>query len=204
MAEARQIGFKIVIIGPNGIGKSSIVSRLMTGRFEAQRFATIAPQTYAYDCHVESGRVRQYIWDTAGQERFRSISTIFFRNAAAAILVYDITSISSFDNLTWWLNKFQELALPNAYTLLVGNKSDLEAERQVASQSMKAFADQHRLQAVETSAQSGQGINEAFARLALEVYLKIMLKQIILTGTGESLPQDPPAEPLEQQQKECC
>jgi small GTP-binding protein len=122
---------------------------------------------------VGGDAIRLQIWDTAGQERFRSISKSYFRNAVGAVLVYDITSMASFDDLADWLSELQGLAMPNAYIILVGNKADLEHAREVGSHFVKDFADKHRLAPVETSALSGAGVREAFARLGFEVYQRV-------------------------------
>ena len=113
------------------------------------------------------------IWDTAGQERFRSISKSYFRNAVGAILVFDISNLDSFDELAAWLGDLHSLCAVNAQILLVGNKSDLENERQVSQQKVKEFADEHHLEYIETSAKTGKNVVEAFTRLAYEIVTKI-------------------------------
>jgi small GTP-binding protein len=161
--------YKVVVVGATSVGKSSIVQRLVQGTFTEDGATTCGADFFTYSCPVNSTPVKLQIWDTAGQERFRSISKSYFRNAVGAILVYDITNVPSFDQLGEWLNDLQTLAAPNAYILIVGNKSDLEKDRQVGADLIKDFADRHHLESVETSALSGTNIREAFARLALEV-----------------------------------
>jgi GTPase SAR1 family protein len=90
-----------------------------------------------------------------------------------AILVYSIASLHSFDELAGWLVELQKLATPNAYILLVGNKADLEAERQVAVDEVRKFSEAHRIDSIETSARSGKNMNEVFARLSLEVSARV-------------------------------
>jgi small GTP-binding protein len=204
MATARSpapASFKVVIVGSSGVGKSSIVKRLVQDVFQVEGTTTCGADFYTYACPVGGDTIRLQIWDTAGQERFRSISKSYFRNAVGAILVYDITSMPSFDDLTEWLNELQSLALPNAYIILVGNKADLEADREVGSQFVKEFADKHRLVPVETSARSGAGVREAFARLGLEVYHKVKNNEINTVGTPRTITQD-----IKQPAKEkgCC
>lgn len=161
--------FKIVIAGSSGVGKSAIIQRLVHGTFNEDSTITCGADFYTYTCPVNSDNVKLQIWDTAGQERFRSISKSYFRNAVGAILVYDMTSMETFDQLTDWLNDLQNLCSPNACILLVGNKADLESERKVGEQQVKDFADRHHLETLETSAKSGKNIQEAFVRLAYEV-----------------------------------
>ena len=173
--------YKIVMVGSSTVGKSSIVQRLVQGEFSDDGTTTCGADFYTFTCPVHSENVKLLIWDTAGQERFRSISKSYFRNAVGAILVYDITNLESFDDLTAWLSDFQNLASPNAYILLVGNKIDLENSRQVGAQQVKDFADRHHLETLETSALSGKNIQEAFTRLAFEVTARVNSGQITIS-----------------------
>jgi small GTP-binding protein len=161
--------YKIVIVGASTVGKSSIVQRLVQGTFTEDNVTTCGADFYTYSCPIGNENVKLQIWDTAGQERFRSISKAYFRNAVGGILVYDITSMTSFDQLGEWLHDLQCLSAPNSYILVIGNKSDLEADRQVGAELMKDFAQRNHLEAIETSALSGNNIKEAFARLAVEI-----------------------------------
>ncbi|KAK8894943.1 hypothetical protein M9Y10_023385 [Tritrichomonas musculus] len=196
--------FKIVVVGASTVGKSSIVQRLVQGTFTEDGSTTCGADFYTYTCPVNSNNVKLQIWDTAGQERFRSISKSYFRNAVGAILVYDITNMQSFDQLTDWLNDLQTLCSPNAYIILVGNKIDLESQRQVGAQQVKDFAERHHLESIETSALNGKNIKEAFARLAFEVTARVNNGQITVSTNRI---QPPPS--LEQTQqndekKGCC
>jgi small GTP-binding protein len=193
--------FKIVIVGSSGVGKSSIVKRLIQDIFDPEGTTTCGADFYSYSCPVGSDTIRLQIWDTAGQERFRSISKSYFRNAVGAVLVYDVTSMTSFDDLTDWLNELHSLAMPNAYIILVGNKADLEADREVGSQFVKEFADKHHLVPVETSARSGAGVREAFARLGLEVYHRIRSTEISVVANPRPIVQDIQPQGKE---KDCC
>jgi small GTP-binding protein len=146
--------------------------------------------------------VRLQIWDTAGQERFRSISRSYFRNAAGALLVYDITSLSSFDDLTEWLTDISKLSLPNAYVLAVANKIDRAEERQVSQQQAEEFCKANRITAIETSARDGTGVKDAFQRLAGEVFVKMKAKQIAPTKPA-ALPVDIKEPPARKKKSRC-
>jgi small GTP-binding protein len=188
--------FKIVAAGATSVGKSSIIKRLISGSFESNISGTTGADFFTYNCPIDGDTIRLQIWDTAGQERFHSISKSYFRSAVGAILVYDITSLTSFDSLMDWLPDLQALALPNAYILLVGNKVDLEAERTVAPGVVREFAEMHGLETVETSAFNGKGVTEAFARLAFEVHARAKLNVPVRPATPEV------AQSIEK--KECC
>jgi small GTP-binding protein len=169
-----------VIVGSTGVGKSALIQRLTQGTFSADCPATCGADFYTYLCPVQNETVKLQSWHTAGQERFKTLSKSYFRNAVGSILVYDLTNLSSFDDLSDWLRDLQNLAAVNACILLVGNKVDLENERQVGGDLIRKFAQQHRLDALETSALSGKNVKEAFARLSLEVSTRLTSGMILI------------------------
>lgn len=161
-----------------------MVQRLIDGTFREEGQSTVGVEFKSFICPLEDQSVKLQIWDTAGQERFKSVSKAYFRNAVGAILVYDITNDASFEDLSNWLHDLQQLCNPNAFILLVGNKSDLEEQRQVGVQQAKDFADQHRLEYLETSALSGQNISESFTRLAYGIANRVANGQISVTSSA--------------------
>ena len=194
---------KVVVVGASAVGKSSIVQRLVQGTFTEDGSTTCGADFYTYQCPVGDSSVKLQIWDTAGQERFRSISKSYFRNAVGAILVYDITSLSSFDELVDWLDDLQSLCLPNAYILIVGNKADLEKERQVGAQQVREFTERYKLESMETSALSGSNVKEAFTRLAMAVVSRVNNNEITPNSPTKQLPQLSQAEEAKEK-KQCC
>lgn len=88
-------------------------------------------------------KIKLQIWDTAGQERFRAVTRSYYRGAAGALMVYDITRRSTYNHLTSWLTDARNLTNPNTVIYLIGNKSDLEAQRDVSYEEAKAFADEN-------------------------------------------------------------
>jgi small GTP-binding protein len=205
MSRAAGGSYKVVVVGDSSVGKSSIVQRLIQGTFTEDGTSTCGADFYTYCIPVNSEQVKLQIWDTAGQERFRSISKSYFRNAVGAVLVYDITSMQSFDRVGTWLNDLQDLAAPNAYILLVGNKADLEKQREVGVDLVKEWAERHHLESLETSALSGKNIKESFARMAVEVSTRVSKGEIVVaptpqrTGQPAAFNQDPVAK-----KKTCC
>jgi small GTP-binding protein len=179
---------KVVVVGCASVGKSALVQRLTQNTFHQESISTCASDFYTYSMQLDSGNVRLQIWDTAGQERFRSISKQYFRNSVGAILVFDLTSLESFEALTDWLTDLQDNCVPNAYILLVANKSDLGNRRQVGWQEIKDFADRNKLESVETSALSGNGVKEAFARLAFEISNRVRRGTILMVSPTKPLP----------------
>jgi small GTP-binding protein len=205
MSASAPPSYKIVVVGASAVGKSSIVQRLVQGTFTEDGTTTCGADFYTYSCPVNNDNVKLQIWDTAGQERFRSISKSYFRNAVGAVLVYDITNMTSFDQLAEWLNDLQTLAAPNAYILLVGNKADLESQRQVGADSIKEFAERQHLEAIETSALSGKNVKEGFVRMAMEVSTRVSSGQIAAGGAQNRGGQPVPfAETQKPGGKGCC
>jgi small GTP-binding protein len=195
------LSFKIVVVGASAVGKSAIVQRLVQGTFSDESSMTCGADFYAFSFPVGGDTVKLQIWDTAGQDRFRSISKSYFRNAVGAVLVYDITRISTFDELADWLSDLQNLAAPNAYVLLVGNKADLESKREVGGDALMEFAGRHHLETIETSALSGRNVSEAFARLAFEVSTRVANGTI---GIGSARPTITPPVAKVPTTKPCC
>jgi Ras-related protein Rab-2A len=118
--------------------------------------------------------IKLQIWDTAGQESFRSITRSYYRGAAGALLVYDITRRDTFQHLSRWLEEAKQHAHENMVILLIGNKNDLEHRRMVSTAEGQAFADQHGLFFLETSAKTAYNVKMAFLKTAEEIHSKIL------------------------------
>ena len=123
--------------------------------------------------NIDSKQIKLQIWDTAGQESFRSITRSYYRDAAGALLVYDITRRESFNHLIRWLEEARQNGNPNMSIMLIGNKSDLEHRRAVSSKEGEAFASEHGLIFMETSAKTAQNVENAFLKTAEIIYNKI-------------------------------
>lgn len=124
------------------------------------------------------------IWDTAGQERFRTITQSYYRSADAIVLVFDVTTVTSFNNLNEWLSEVSRYAGNNVHRTLIGNKCDL-TEREVKSELATAFATQHSMPYLETSAKNSENIDELFRRLAQT--LRDNLSERRLKGPNQSM-----------------
>lgn len=123
--------------------------------------------------NIDGKQIKLQIWDTAGQESFRSITRSYYRGAAGALLVYDITRRDTFNHLTTWLDDARQHSSSNMVIMLIGNKSDLESRREVKREEGEAFAREHGLVFMETSAKTAAGVEEAFINTAREIYEKI-------------------------------
>ncbi|CAN1241901.1 Ras-related protein RABD2a [Linum perenne] len=145
--------FKLLLIGDSGVGKSCLLLRFAKIRTVEQDGKTIKLQ----------------IWDTAGQERFRTITSSYYRGAHGIIIVYDVTDEESFNNVKQWLSEIDRYATENVNKLLVGNKSDLTANKVVSYETAKAFADEIGIPFIETSAKNASNVEEAFMAMATEI-----------------------------------
>ena len=121
---------------------------------------------------------RLQIWDTAGQESFRSITRSYYRGAAGALLVYDITRRDTFEHLSNWLEEARQHGQSNMVIMLIGNKNDLEHRRAVTTEEGKAFAAANGLIFMETSAKTAHNVETAFLKTAEEILRKIMSGEI--------------------------
>eukprot|EP01127_Copromyxa_protea_P004470 TRINITY_DN1432_c1_g1_i2.p1 TRINITY_DN1432_c1_g1~~TRINITY_DN1432_c1_g1_i2.p1 ORF type:complete len:143 (-),score=31.57 TRINITY_DN1432_c1_g1_i2:89-517(-) len=106
------------------------------------------------------------MWDTAGQEVFKAVTRTYYRGAAGALLVYDVTRRSTFNHLTNWLTDCRNLTSPNTVVLLVGNKKDLEDARGVSFEEAETWAKENGILFIEASAKTGEAVEDAFLKTA--------------------------------------
>merc|ERR1711988_1706786 len=123
--------------------------------------------------NIDQKQIKLQIWDTAGQESFRSITRSYYRGAAGALLVYDITRRETFNHLSSWLDDARQHANSNMTIMLIGNKCDLEQRRAVTFEEGQQFANEHGLVFLETSAKTAANVEEAFINTARRIYEKI-------------------------------
>lgn len=162
--------FKVIIIGDWGVGKSNIILRLTQDAFDPDSRTTIGIEfsQKLIEFHKQKSLIQ--IWDTAGQDRFKAITSTYYRAAVGAILVYDISNRSSFDNLSTWIAEIQSNTPENTSIMLLGNKVDLKKERVVSFDEGFDYAKRHKFLFNEVSALTGEGINDSFYEMIVKVY----------------------------------
>ena len=173
--------FKIVIIGAAGSGKTAMVERLITKGFSEKPKTTIGVEYSPFNLSINDFNIVLELWDTAGQENYKSVAKTYFRSALGCVLVYDITSQKSFEELTFWNSQFRELSDPKSFVLLVGNKSDLENDRQVSFEQAENYAKNNFIQYIETSAVNNQNIKETFERMGHEIFNRVRSGEISIS-----------------------
>ena len=171
--------YKTIVVGDQGVGKTSLIFRLTDGKFKDNYDITIGVD-YAQkkldvkNEHNEKRTVKVQIWDTAGQEAFKSITRSYYRDTVGGLLVFDVARRSSFESIKIWLKDIQRLSdiSSSDHLILVGNKADKEAYRDVEFKTAKKFADDHGLCYIETSAKTGHMVTHVFEKLAQDIYTK--------------------------------
>ena len=158
--------FKLVLLGDSAVGKSSLVLRFVRGQFFEYQESTIGAAFLTQTVPVNDTTVKFEIWDTAGQERYHSLAPMYYRGAAAAIVVYDITNRDSFNRAKAWVKELQRQGNPNIVIALAGNKADLTPKRKVEPDEAQSYADENGIFFMETSAKTAANVNELFVAIA--------------------------------------
>lgn len=170
--------FKVVLIGDSGVGKSNLLSRFTRNEFCLESKSTIGVEFATRTLQVEGRTVKAQIWDTAGQERYRAITSAYYRGALGALLVYDVTKPTTFDNVTRWLKELRDHADANIVIMLIGNKTDLKHLRAVATEDAQSYAEKEGLSFIETSALEATNVEKAFQTTLGEIYRIISKKSL--------------------------
>ena len=178
---------KYIVIGDTGVGKSCLLLQFTEpgSTFNERHDVTIGVEFGVRRVEVNGQALKLQIWDTAGQESFRSITRSYYRGAAGALLVYDITRRETFNHLTSWLDDARQHSNSNMTIMLIGNKSDLEHRRTVTYEEGQAFANEHGLVFMETSAKTASNVEDSFINTAKKIYDKI--QQGVFDVSNENL-----------------
>ena len=180
---------KIILLGKNNVGKTSLILQYSSNIFQEELASTIGAEYISKDLFFNDQKLTLNIWDTSGQERYRSLSKIYFKNSHIIILVYDITSKESFnDIINFWYNYVTENLGNNLIYAIVANKSDLYLNEQVSHEEGENYAKKINAFYFETSAKNNEGINEMFSLVGktfLDNYNKQIIKSIKKSYTLE-------------------
>lgn len=168
--------FKVVLIGDQNVGNSSILCRLTKNSFSTNTSATYGVEFSHKTKTIDGKTVKTQIWDTSGQEKFRATTSTFYRGAVGALVIYDITNEESFIRVGFWANDLKSCAGPEVAITLVGNKADLGDSRVVTKEEGWALSNEYDSCFIETSALSGVNIETVFEQLICRVYENTLRK----------------------------
>ncbi|XP_076330476.1 ras-related protein Rab-6B-like isoform X2 [Tachypleus tridentatus] len=158
--------FKLVFLGEQSVGKTSLITRFMYDTFDNSYQATIGIDFLSKTMYLEDRTVRLQLWDTAGQERFRCLIPSYIRDSTVAIVVYDITCMNSFQQISKWIDDVRSERGNDVIIMLVGNKTDLPDKREVTTEEGEKRAKELGILFIETSAKSGYNVKQLFRHVA--------------------------------------
>mmetsp|Transcript_20049 Transcript_20049/g.41745 ORF Transcript_20049/g.41745 Transcript_20049/m.41745 type:complete len:195 (-) Transcript_20049:258-842(-) len=159
--------FKLVLLGDTAVGKSCLVVRFVRDEFFEFQEPTIGAAFLTQSVQLDSSVVKFEIWDTAGQERYRSLAPMYYRGAAAAIVVFDLSNKDSYNGAKSWVKELLRRGDPNVVIALAGNKADLPpSQRKVETEEAAAYAAEHNILYLETSARTAANVKSLFVEIA--------------------------------------
>ena len=168
-----EMNFKIVIVGDSFVGKTNIMSKYLKNKFNANSKTTVGVEFGAKQFNIEGHLIKAQIWDTAGTEKYKAIASAYYRGAKGGFVVYDITRKDSFESVDKWVNDLIAAGDKKMIILVIGNKCDLEEQREVTKDQGERKARSLEVAFMETSALSGENLDKAFEMMMNEIYKKI-------------------------------
>ena len=169
--------YKVLLLGDSTVGKTCFLMRYTDKSFQEAHMSTIGLDYRLKNMQLKNGKnIKLQIWDTAGQDRFRAITKNYYKGAHGILLIYDITSIQTYENVKNWIAQIREEASPHIVIYIIGNKIDMVEERKIKTEEGQKLANEFHLQFYETSAKTGENVNETFESLVNkidEVYSQI-------------------------------
>ena len=186
------LSFKMIVIGDAGVGKSCLTAKAVKGVFEDTYSATVGFEFLTFNVKIGDKVIKLQIWDTCGQEIYRSLISSFYRNASLAMMVYSIDSKESFNHIETWLKEVKLQSNPDIKIFLIGNKADLEQQREVKTSEAKVFKEENGIHYFsEASAKSGLNSKEVFieaAKLLYNEHLKYKTRANKTDIKGDNVP----------------
>ena len=184
--------FKVVVVGDSSVGKTNLIKRFINDTFNKDSKATVGVEFLSKTYLINQEVFKIEIWGTAGQDRYKAITSAYYRGAKGAMIVYDVTNQTSFDNVDKWTNEIKEKAARNINLMIVGNKTDLTDQIVVTSEMATEKAKALEIPVMETSALDSTNVKEAFYQLLREMYksVKDMMKEYEQKQTGTPVEKD--------------
>ena len=202
MSENNEKIYKVVLVGEAGVGKTCIMTRFTKDKFDDEYITSFTAQFLRKTLEFADGkRITFDIWDTAGQEKYMSINKNLFQRVQGIILMYDITEMKSFQNLSVWMNAVEQLS-KGTPLILIGNKIDLKDKRQVSSEQGKEYADKYNIEFFESSGKSGENVEKSFIFLGEEIMRKSNVEE--KTGGNDYIISKDSTFNKKKKNKKCC
>ena len=170
--ENYEMMFKVVLVGDSFVGKTNIMSKYLKNEFHEDSKATVGVEFGSKQFKIEGHTIKAQIWDTAGQERYKAITSAYYKGAKGAFVVYDITRKGSFESIEKWVNDLTSTADKKLTIVVIGNKCDLEDQRQITKEQGEEKANKLEVAFLETSAFSGENLDKAFEMMMNEIFKK--------------------------------
>ena len=204
--ENYEMMFKVVLVGDSFVGKTNIMSKYIKNEFHEDSKATVGVEFGSKQFTVEGHSIKAQIWDTAGQERYKAITSAYYKGAKGAFIVFDVTRKQTFDSVEKWVNDVTAVADKKITIILIGNKCDLEDQRQITKEQGEEKANKLEIAFLETSAYSGENLDKAFDKMMNEVYKKCHEEMLaddvdIIDGKGKDINLD---KKDDNEKKKCC
>lgn len=163
--------YKIILVGDTGVGKTAIVNRFIDNVFKKDHNCTIGVEFFVKSVNFDNNVMNLLIWDTCGQERYRTITKQYYRNVAGCMVVFDISKKNTFDNLKYWMKDVLDNGIEINTIILVGNKLDLNNEREVSEKDVEELVSQKNIKYIEVSAKTGANIQLCFQEIAKKIFI---------------------------------
>lgn len=158
--------FKVIIVGPQAVGKSSILFRLSESKFNTAYLSTVGIDFKTYTTQVADKLYSLQIWDTAGQEKFRALTSSYYKGSQGCICVFDLSEIGTLERCDYYINKALEENVPKECIFLVGNKTDIPHD---GSEAARDLAQKYEINYDECSAKEGTKVVEIFDGLGAKL-----------------------------------
>ena len=176
MTDEFDIIFKIVLIGDSGVGKTNLLGRYLKKEYKEETKATVGVEFGEKKYELNGLKIKAQIWDTAGQERYKAIISMYYKGAKGALIVFDLSSKNTFQNVEKWYNEIKKTADPNINLILIGNKSDLKDKRQISTEEGENKAKEMNVAYLETSALNCDNVDKAFDALIEAISKKMKME----------------------------
>ena len=199
----------LILIGDTHVGKTNFLTRYMDNKFHEVFISTVGIEREIKGVKIDNKIYKLTIWDTAGQERFKSLPIKYYKGAKGAFVVYDITRKQSFDSVDRWINDLKAAADKKLSVIIIGNKCDLEDQRQVTKEQGEEKAKNNEVAFMETSAFSGENLDKAFEKMMNEVFKKCheeMMSEgdLDIVGPSKDISLDKTKPKNDEKKKKCC